>query len=144
MEVERRKLRKRNIGCVRPHPSELKSLDGSIKKNSSFIKKLKTSLTKETLPQLSAELLSLKLEKYLEEIVVAITDNPKLKQVDVIAALEISSLLNQRFADFAQPALQSLLKQLGPPPMYPSGTTPEQKEKQEASRITKEKIVLRH
>ncbi|RKO91807.1 armadillo-type protein [Blyttiomyces helicus] len=125
--------------------STFKNLDGSIKKNTSFIKKLKTNLTSEYLPALSKELLSLKLEKYLSEIVAALSEARLKTSSDIWAAVEISSLLHQRFADLSTPLVSAIVKQLGPPPTPASlnALTPETREKDEATRLGKQRIALR-
>ncbi|KAI8805570.1 armadillo-type protein [Cladochytrium replicatum] len=140
----RLELRKKNIeaNSTRPDLSSMGNLDGSIKKNTAFVKKLKTSLTSEQLPSLTKELLSLKLEKYLTEVVVSIGEAKFKNSADVWAAVEICSHLHQRFADFAPNIKENLSKQLGPPPAA-SAMSAEQKEKEDAARVSKQRSVLR-
>ncbi|KAJ3156448.1 hypothetical protein HDU89_004230 [Geranomyces variabilis] len=126
----------------RPDLSTVKGLDGSIKKNTSFVRKLKTNLTNEHHESLSKELLTLKLEKYLSEIVAAILEARFKTSSDVWAAVEIISLLHQRFGAFTPELEPALLKQFGPPPNL-NGLSPEQQEKEESSRILKQRSSLR-
>ena len=53
--------------------NEIKKLDGSIKKNTAFIRKLKV-LSHDSLESLLEELVHLKLEKYVQEIATAILE----------------------------------------------------------------------
>ncbi|KAI8820667.1 armadillo-type protein [Fimicolochytrium jonesii] len=139
----RRELRKANLEAYvqRPDLSTKPNLDGSIKKNTSFVRKLKT-LTHDQVASLSKELVSLKLEKYVSEIVAAISEAKFKTSSDIWAAVEICSLLHQRFANFGGELVQALCKQLGPPPLT-HGMSPEQKEKEEVARIGRQKSSLR-
>ncbi|KAJ3089612.1 hypothetical protein HK102_005928 [Quaeritorhiza haematococci] len=140
----KKELRRKNVEAYtkRPDASAFKNLDGSIKKNTSFIKKLRTSLTHEQLSSLTKELLSLKLEKYLSEVVSAIAEAKFKNGADIWAAVEICSLLHQRFADFSGPLISLLLKHLAPPPST-AGMSAEQKEREESSRLSKQRSTLR-
>ncbi|KAI9348756.1 armadillo-type protein [Zopfochytrium polystomum] len=120
----------------------MRNLDGSIKKNTAFTKKLKTNLTADQLPTLTKELLSLKLEKYITEAAAAILESKLGKPADAWAAVEICSLLHQRFAEFTPALVPNLVKALGPPPNS-AGMTPEQKEREEAARVPKQRGMLR-
>ncbi|TPX58145.1 hypothetical protein SpCBS45565_g08073 [Spizellomyces sp. 'palustris'] len=138
----KKEIRKKNLDAYISRPALLQNLDGSIKKNTSFVRKLRVSLTHEQLPSLSKELLSLKLEKYLSEIVSALSEAKFKSSADVWAAVEISSLLHQRFADFSSQLVPMIVKQLGPPPpLY--GMAPDQREKEESARIAKQRSMLR-
>ncbi|KAJ3414690.1 hypothetical protein HDV05_006225 [Chytridiales sp. JEL 0842] len=139
--MNRSELRKSNTNPKRPDAEALRNLDGSIKKNTAFIRKLKT-ITADQASALKKEILSLKLEKYISEIVSAILEAKLPKSADVYAAVEICSLLHQRFADFGPLLIDGLIKQVGPPPSWP-GLTPEQKEREETARIARQKGVLR-
>ncbi|KAJ3285377.1 hypothetical protein HK104_009522, partial [Borealophlyctis nickersoniae] len=140
----KKELRQKNLAAFtsRPDPSTFKNLDGSIKKNTSFIKKIRTALTNENLPNLIKDVTTLKLEKYLSEIVTAISEVKFKSSADVWAAVEVCSLLHQRFADFSKPLVNALTKQLGPPPST-RDLTPEQKEKEETARLTRQRSALR-
>ena len=68
--------------------SFFEKLDASIKKNSSFIKRLK-QITADQRPALVAEFSQLKMTKYISEAVASIVEN-KLKQTgDILAAVEV-------------------------------------------------------
>lgn len=136
-----RRLKLANLNRSHHHQSS-DALDGSIKRNSAFVKKLK-SLNAEQLPQLLKELQTLKLEKYLSEITMAMTESKLKNAQDAMAAAEICSALYQRFPGFANDLIESLFKNVVAPPAYPTSVSLDQKEKEEGSRISKLKSVLR-
>ncbi|KAF9114715.1 hypothetical protein BGX27_010025 [Mortierella sp. AM989] len=134
------------------HPSALKNLDSNIKKNTGFIKKCKTGLTADVSAQLLNDIKKLSLEKYISEIVAAILEGLlrcKLS-VDVAAAVEVISALHQRFPDtFTLLFTHHLAKALAPSPklthqqLAQAGSTPEQREKEEASRVSRQRVLCR-
>ena len=75
------------------------SLDSSLKKNTAFIKRLRTAITATSAPTFLQEIRSLSLQKYLSEIISASYEGLcKLKTPGEIAAgIEIISALHQRF-----------------------------------------------
>ena len=75
------------------------SLDSSLKKNTAFIKRLRTAVTTPTLNTFLQEIRTLSLHKYLSEIISACYEGLcKLKSPGEIAAgIEIVSALHQRF-----------------------------------------------
>jgi regulator of nonsense transcripts 2 len=79
--------------------NQLKRLDSSIKKVTSFIKRLRL-LTEQQRDSLLKEVSQLNLSKYLSEIVSALLE-AKLKMNDVSCALHICSQLHRNYADFA-------------------------------------------
>ncbi|KAF9210202.1 hypothetical protein BGZ49_000023 [Haplosporangium sp. Z 27] len=133
-------------------PSALKNLDSNIKKNTGFIKKCKTGLTADVSSQLLNDIKKLSLEKYISEIVAAILEGLlrcKLS-VDVAAAVEVISALHQRFPDtFTLLFTHQLAKALAPSPklthqqLAQAGSTPEQREKEETSRVSRQRILCR-
>ena len=120
---------------------DLARLDGSIKKNTSFIKKLRT-ITADQVSALTKELLGLKLQKYLSEVVAAIAEAKLAKPADVFAAVEICSLIHQRFTQIPELLAPILQKGLGPPPNV-AGLAPEQRDREEAVRIARQRSWLR-
>ncbi|ORY06254.1 ARM repeat-containing protein, partial [Neocallimastix californiae] len=117
-------------------------LDASIKKNTSFVKKLKVSLTSEKKNELLKDIKSLKLEKYIAEVVSAIAEAKLKNQADIAAAVEICSLLHQRFPEFSKLLQDALLKQLSPGNYSSSNLSGEQKEKEDSTRLARQKAVL--
>ncbi|CAO3569234.1 unnamed protein product [Mortierella alpina] len=136
----------------KPDPSALKNLDSNIKKNTAFIKKCKTGLTADVSNQLLNDIKKLSLEKYISEIVAAILEGLlrcKLS-ADVAAAIEVISALHQRFPDtFTLLLTYHLAKALAPSPklshqqLAQAGSTPEQREKEEAARVSRQRILCR-
>ncbi|KAF9340436.1 hypothetical protein BGZ91_002062 [Linnemannia elongata] len=134
------------------YPSTLRNLDSNIKKNTAFIKKCKTGLTADVSTQLLNDIKKLSLEKYISEIVAAILEGLlrcKLS-ADVAAATEVISALHQRFPDtFTLLFTYHLAKALAPSPklthqqLAQAGTTPEQREKEESSRISRQRVLSR-
>ncbi|KAJ3021095.1 UNVERIFIED_CONTAM: hypothetical protein HDU68_009800 [Siphonaria sp. JEL0065] len=138
----RKDLKAKNANPVRPNQDETKKLDGSLKKTSGFKAKIKTNLSSENVESLKKEILGLKLEKYLEEIVGAILDSKFAKPSDIWAAVDICSLLHQRFAEFADLMVPAVIKQFQFTTANKDASS-EQKEREETARITKQRTILR-
>ncbi|KAG0174672.1 hypothetical protein DFQ30_003435 [Apophysomyces sp. BC1015] len=124
-----------------------KNLDSNIKKNTTFIKKCKTSLAADSRQQLLNDIKKLSLEKYISEVVGSILEGMlKCKNsTDIAACVEVLSALHQRFPDSFTPLLTySLAKCLVPPTkQHLVGLSQEQREKEEATRITRQRTYLR-
>ncbi|KAK6270895.1 hypothetical protein POUND7_007993 [Theobroma cacao] len=101
-------LRQSNLNPERPDSGFLRTLDSSIRRNTAVIKKLK-QINEEQKEGLMEELRSVNLSKFVSEAVTAICD-AKLKSSDIQAAVQICSLLNQRYKDFSPSLIQGLLK----------------------------------
>ncbi|OMO81089.1 MIF4G-like, type 3 [Corchorus olitorius] len=101
-------LRQSNLNPERPDSGFLRTLDSSIKRNTAVIKKLK-QINEELKEGLMEELRSVNLSKFVSEAVTAICD-AKLKSSDIPAAVQICSLLHQRYKDFSPSLVQGLLK----------------------------------
>ncbi|KAI8927114.1 armadillo-type protein [Entophlyctis helioformis] len=127
---------------AKPDPSLYAKLDGSIKKNTSLIKKLKAGITASQAAALKKEVLSLKLEKYVEEVAASIADASYKTSADVWAAVEICSLIHQRFPEFSPLLTANVAKALGPPPNT-AGLSPEQRDREEAARVSRQRSSLR-
>ena len=125
-----------------------KSLDSSLKKNTAFIKRLRTAVTASTLSTFLQEIRTLSLHKYLSEIISACYEGLcKLKSPgEIEAGVEIVSALHQRFgpAEFTEflgwlvgkglaTPEKSLLKMLAT----------DAREKEEKERITRQRVLLR-
>ncbi|KAK8128483.1 hypothetical protein PG984_009591 [Apiospora sp. TS-2023a] len=125
-----------------------KSLDSSLKKNSGFIRRLRTAISAATLDTFLQEIKALSLHKYLSEVISACYEGLcRLKSPgEVEAGVEIVSALHQRFgpAEFTQylgwllgkgmaTPDKSLLKQLAP----------EVREKEEKERLVRQRALLR-
>uniref|UniRef100_A0A803XZ64 UPF2 regulator of nonsense mediated mRNA decay n=1 Tax=Meleagris gallopavo TaxID=9103 RepID=A0A803XZ64_MELGA len=106
----RKELRSKNQNAPdnRPEENFFSRLDSSLKKNTAFVKKLKT-ITEQQRDSLSHDFNSLNLSKYIAEAVASIVE-AKLKISDVNCAVHLCSLFHQRYADFAPSLLQAWKK----------------------------------
>ena len=124
------------------------SLDSSLKKNTAFIKRLRTAITATSTATFLQEIRSLSLQKYLSEVISASYEGlARLKTPGEIAAgVEIISALHQRFgpADYTcylgwligrglSTPDKGQLKNLGP----------EAREKEEKERLTRHRALLK-
>ncbi|MEJ1284433.1 hypothetical protein NN561_015418 [Cricetulus griseus] len=102
----RKELRSKNQNAPdnRPEENFFSRLDSSLKKNTAFVKKLKT-ITEQQRDSLSHDFNGLNLSKYIAEAVASIVE-AKLKISDVNCAVHLCSLFHQRYADFAPSLLQ--------------------------------------
>nr|KYP46504.1 Regulator of nonsense transcripts 2 [Cajanus cajan] len=105
-------LRQSNLNPERPDSGFLRTLDSSIRRNTAVIKKLK-QINEEQRESLMDELRSVNLSKFVSEAVTAICE-AKLRSSDIQAAVQICSLLHQRYKDFAPSLIQGLLKVFSP------------------------------
>lgn len=105
-------LRQSNLNPERPDSSALRTLDSSIKRNTAVIKKLK-QINEEQRESLMDELRSVNLSKFVSEAVAAICD-AKLKSSDILAAVQVCSLLHQRYKDFSSTLVQGLMRTFFP------------------------------
>lgn len=103
-------LRLSNLNPDRPDANVLRTLDSSIKRNITVIKKLKM-INDEAKSVLIEELKTLNLSKFVSEAVSYICE-AKLRSTDIQAAVQICSLLHQRYIDFSPCLIQGLLKVL--------------------------------
>ncbi|KAG5226831.1 YCF protein [Salix suchowensis] len=86
----------------------LRTLDSSIKRNTAVIKKLK-QINEEQREGLMEDLRNVNLSKFVSEAVTCICD-AKLRTSDIQVAVQICSLLHQRYKDFSPSLVQGLLK----------------------------------
>lgn len=124
------------------------SLDSSLKKNTAFIKRLRTGISASAQAGLLSEIKTLSLQKYLSEIISATAEGlSRLKSAgDIAAGIEVVSALHQRFG----PA--EFTKQLGwllgrgltsPDKAQVKQWTQEVKEREEKDRLARHRILLR-
>uniref|UniRef100_A0A5S6R1U7 MIF4G domain-containing protein n=1 Tax=Trichuris muris TaxID=70415 RepID=A0A5S6R1U7_TRIMR len=102
--------RQKNLNAVADRPDEntLRTLDNSLKKNTAFVRRLRT-FTENQLDALVKDFLSLNLSRYVAEMVTSLCD-AKLKVQDVSAAVQLCSLAHQRYSDFATLMLEYFKK----------------------------------
>ncbi|KAI3463563.1 hypothetical protein Pfo_020226 [Paulownia fortunei] len=128
-------LRQSNLNPDRPDLGFLRTLDSSIKRNTAVIKKLK-QINEEQREGLMDELRSVNLSKFVSEAVTAICD-AKLKAADIQPAVQICSLLHQRYKDFSPSLVQGLLK------VFVPGKSAEDLDADKNSRAMKKRSTLK-
>ncbi|KAI5083055.1 hypothetical protein GOP47_0002798 [Adiantum capillus-veneris] len=131
----KRALRLSNLSPERPDVSFLRTLDPSIKRNTAVIKKLK-QINEELKDGLLEDLKAVNLSKFVSEAVAAICE-AKLKSSDINAAVQICSILHQRYKDFSPTLLQGLLKTFFP------GKTVEEPDGDKSYRALKKRSTLK-
>ncbi|KAI0843228.1 ARM repeat-containing protein [Hypoxylon sp. FL0890] len=124
------------------------SLDSSLRKNTAFIKRLRTAITPATLNTFLQEIRTLSLLKYLSEIISACYEGlSKLKTPgEIDAAIEIVSALHQRFGpeEFTEYLGWLLGKGMATPDKsLLKSLTPELREKEEKERLVRQRALLR-
>ncbi|KAM5384995.1 hypothetical protein ACJA88_002842 [Fusarium oxysporum] len=125
-----------------------KTLDSSLKKNTAFIKRLRTAITAATLSTFLQEIRTLSLHKYLSEIISACYEGLcRLKSPgEIEAGVEIVSALHQRFGpnEFTEYLAWLLGKGMATPDKGILKTlAPEVREKEEKERIIRQRALLR-
>lgn len=125
-----------------------KSLDSSLKKNTAFIKRLRTAITAATLGTFLQEIRTLSLHKYLSEIISACYEGLcKLKSPgEIEAGVEIVSALHQRFGppEFTEFLGWLVGKGLATPEKSLLKTlAADLREKEEKERISRQRVLLR-
>ena len=125
-----------------------KSLDSSLKKNTAFIKRLRTAITAAGSATFLQEISSLSLHKYLSEVISASYEGLcKLKTPGEIAAgAEIISALHQRFGPAEYTSYLGWLVGRGlstPEKSQLKALAQEAREKEEKERLTRQRILLK-
>lgn len=123
-------------------------LDSSLKKNTAFIKRLRTAVSSATQNTFLQEIRTLSLTKYLSEVVSACYEGLcKLKTPgEIDAAVEIVSALHQRFgpAEFTEYLGWLLGKGMATPDKsLLKSLAPELREKEEKDRLVRQRALLR-
>lgn len=124
------------------------SLDSALKKNTAFIKRLRTGITASALQTFLTDIRTLTLHKYLSEIISACYEGlSKLKSPgEVAAGVEITSALHQRFgpAEFTRQIGWLLGRGLSSPDKAQlKALSPELREKEEKDRLSRHRVLLR-
>ncbi|OJJ55144.1 hypothetical protein ASPSYDRAFT_34946 [Aspergillus sydowii CBS 593.65] len=125
-----------------------KSLDSSLKKNTAFIKRLRTGINAAAQQTLLTDIRTLSLHKYLSEIISACYEGLcKLKSPGEIAAgVEITSALHQRFgpAEFTRQIGWLLGRGLSSPDKSQlKSLSQELREREEKERLSRHRVLLR-
>ncbi|KAJ2953841.1 hypothetical protein O0L34_g1471 [Tuta absoluta] len=96
---QKTELRNQNLNCVRPPENHFSKLDSGLKKNTTFVKKLK-SFSAPQIDALLKDFSALNLTKYISEVAAAIAE-AKLKMSDISGAITLCSALHSTYSDFA-------------------------------------------
>ncbi|PCH43529.1 ARM repeat-containing protein [Wolfiporia cocos MD-104 SS10] len=124
-----------------------KALDSSLKRHTALIKRIRLSVGVENHDQIIKDIETLSLEKYVDELSGAVVEGVSRckTEKDVWSAAEIISLLHRRFPNAFTPALVSALTAALAPPQRAalSALNPEQREKEDAARISRQRPALR-
>ncbi|KAH9917919.1 transcription factor [Epithele typhae] len=143
--AKRAALKELNVLHTGEEPS--KTLDSSLKRHTALIKRMRQSLGAEHRDQVLKDIDTLSLEKYVDEIVGAAAEGVlKCKtEKDVWSAVEVISALHRRFPKaFTSSIVSSLSVSLAPPSKAALATLSlEQREKEDSSRITRQRPILR-
>ncbi|EFN80650.1 regulator of nonsense transcripts 2 [Harpegnathos saltator] len=92
-------IRAANLNPTRPSDASFSKLDSSLKRNTTFVKKLKNfSVTQ--LDTVLKDMANLNLTKYVSEVATALVD-AKIKMTDVAPAIRVCSFLHQTYAEFS-------------------------------------------
>ena len=124
------------------------SLDSALKKNTAFIKRLRTAITPSGAATFLQEIKSLSLHKYLSEVISASYEGLcRLKTPPEIAAgVEVVSALHQRFgaADYTGHLGWHIGKGLSTPDKSVlKSLTQEAREKEEKERLSRQRVLLK-
>ncbi|KAJ7587199.1 ARM repeat-containing protein [Mycena floridula] len=141
--VRRATLKKLNTQPVVPESSKL---DSSLRRHTALIKRMKLSIASDNRDQILKDIDSLTLEKYLEEIAGALLEGiSRCKtEKDVWSAVEIISALHRRFPQKFSATLVPLLgTALSAPARSTLSTVPEQREREDSTRVSRQRPVLR-
>lgn len=124
-----------------------KALDSSLKRHTALIKRIRQSIGLDNRDQILKDIETLTLEKYIEEIAGAVPEGiVRCKfEKDVWSAAEVISALHRRFpAKFTPVLITTLGGALAPPNKAAlAATAPEQRDKEETARVTRQRPVLR-
>ncbi|XP_043257655.1 regulator of nonsense transcripts 2 isoform X2 [Colletes gigas] len=92
-------IRASNLNPNRPPDTYFSKLDSTLKRNTTFVKKLK-NFSSIQLDTVLKDMMHLNLTKYVSEVATALVD-AKLKMTDVAPAIKVCSFLHQTYAEFS-------------------------------------------
>lgn len=124
------------------------SLDSSLKKNTAFIKRLRTAITANSVGTFLQEIHSLSLHKYLSEVISASYEGLcKLKTLgEVAAGVEVISALHQRFGSAEYTCYLGWLLGRGlttPDRTQLKALAQDVKEREEKERLARQRVLLK-
>lgn len=111
-QQQKAELREKNLNAAANRPEEafFSKLDSNLRKNTAFVKKLKT-ITEAQKDSLMRDMAGLNLTKYISEAAASIVE-AKLKMSDIQTAVQLCSALHQRYTDFSAQLLENWQKVL--------------------------------
>ncbi|KAI0700874.1 ARM repeat-containing protein [Cytidiella melzeri] len=143
--LKRVALKELNIKHAQLEPP--KALDSSLKRHTALIKRMRQSIGSENHNQILKDIESLSLEKYVDEISSAVVEGiGRCKtEKDVWSSVEIISALHRRFpGTFTTGLVTALGAALTPPPKAAlSSLAQDQRDKEDSSRVSRQRPVLR-
>ncbi|KIY66874.1 ARM repeat-containing protein [Cylindrobasidium torrendii FP15055 ss-10] len=128
-----------------PTPKESARLDSSLKRHTALIKRVKQSIATDNRDTILKDVDQLSLEKYIDEITAATIEGIARCRTDkdVWSAVEVISAIHRRFPHAYTPGLVSGLALALAGPGKPTGIPVEQREKDDAARLTRQRPVFR-
>jgi regulator of nonsense transcripts 2 len=142
-----KRVKLRELNAALDVQVELSKLDSSLKRHTGLIKRMRQSLGTDQRDQILKDIDSLSLEKYIDEIAGAALEGiARCKtEKDVWSAVEIISALHRRFPTAFTPSLVSSLSTAlaAPSRAALSALPPEQREKEDSTRVSRQRPLLR-
>ncbi|OAX42276.1 ARM repeat-containing protein [Rhizopogon vinicolor AM-OR11-026] len=142
-----KRVKLRELNAAMDVHVELSKLDSSLKRHTGMIKRMRQSLGTDHHDQLLKDIDTLSLEKYIDEIAGATLEGiARCKtEKDVWSAVEVISALHRRFPAAFTPALiSSLSAALSAPSRAALSALPaEQREKEDSTRLSRQRPILR-
>ncbi|KJA29027.1 hypothetical protein HYPSUDRAFT_33531 [Hypholoma sublateritium FD-334 SS-4] len=142
--ARRVKLKQLNTTTV---VQETAKLDSSLKRHTALITRIRRSLAADNREQIIKDIETLSLEKYVDELAGAVIEGlARCKtEKDVWGAVEVISAVHRRFPKTFTPALISNLSMAisAPPKATLAALTPEQREKDDSTRVTRQRPIVR-
>ncbi|KAF8967853.1 armadillo-type protein [Flammula alnicola] len=142
--AKRVKLKQLNTTTI---VQETAKLDSSLKRHTALIKRIRQSMAADNRDQIMKDIESLSLEKYVDELAGAMIEGlARCKtEKDVWGAVEVISAVHRRFPKTFTPALVNNLSLAISAPSRASlaSLTPEQREKDDSARVTRQRPMVR-
>ena len=154
MEKSELDIRRRQLALVNREAwlgeyvfSTANKLDSSLKKNTAFIKKVRTGINSDQYKSILKDIETVSLEKYISEIITSLSEAlfKVLRSDDILAAMEVVLALHQRFPTQLAPYLliNLLVGVANPIRAHQLVLNDQDREKEEIARISRQKNVLR-
>lgn len=142
-----KRVKLRELNAAMDIQVELSRLDSTLKRHTGLIKRMRQSLGADHRDQILKDIDSLSLEKYIDEIAGAALEGiMRCKtEKDIWSAVEVISALHRRFpAAFTPSFISSLSTALAAPSRAAlSALPPEQREKEDSARVSRQRPLLR-